>query len=281
MGSFADLLVRGHADDAVAAVGGLHAADEADDLFGSRLTVRVRARAAQGLRARARRAHCAWRGGARGRRGVSPPQSHSFRSGVRREDPGSIAYGSIGGFSAPGVSRWVESISTQPSGSGLAREHRAAHVGDVVDALAAGEAMRELDDAALGVAVQEHVRLRVEQHRAAHLLRPVIEVRDAPQRGLDAADDDRHVAERFARTLRVHDDRAIRALAAFAARRVRVVAAHAAVGGVAVHHRIHVPGGDAEEQVRAAERPERIGALPVGLGDDARRGSPAPRARGR
>ncbi len=62
---------------------------------------------------------------------------------------------------------------------------------------------------------------------------------------------------------------AIRPLAALAVRRVRIVAAHAAIGRVAVHHRIHVPGGDAEEQVRAAERLERIGAVPVGLGDDA------------
>ena len=54
-----------------------------------------------------------------------------------------------------------------------------------------------------------------------------------------------------------------------AAGRVGVVAAHLAVGGVAVDHRIHVPGGHAEEQVRPAQRLKAFGAVPVGLRDDA------------
>ena len=49
--------------------------------------------------------------------------------------------------------------------------------------------MRDLADLSLGVAVDEQVRLRVEQRRAANLLRPVIEVRYPPQRCLDAAND--------------------------------------------------------------------------------------------
>ena len=73
----------------------------------------------------------------------------------------------------------------------------------------------------------------------------------------------------LARALRVDDHRAVGALAAVAAGRVGVVAAHPPVGGVAIDHRIHVAGGDAEEQARRAERAEGLGTVPVGLRDDA------------
>ena len=36
-----------------------------------------------------------------------------------------------------------------------------------------------------------------------------------------------------------------------------------------VNHRIHVAGGNAEKQVRLAERLERLCRLPIGLGDHA------------
>jgi hypothetical protein len=75
--------------------------------------------------------------------------------------------------------------------------------------------------------------------------------------------------EGFAAALRIDDGRAVGALAADVAGRVGVVAADLAVRRVAVDHRIHVAGGHAEEQVRLAQRLEGLGALPVGLGDDA------------
>ncbi len=150
-----------------------------------------------------------------------------------------------------------------------AHEGGAAQIGDLVDRRAGREPMRDLDDLPLGVAEHEQVRLRVQQHGPAHLLAPVVEVRDAAQRRLDAADDDGHILERFARALRVHHHAAIRPLAALATRRVRIIGADALVRGVAVHHRIHVAGGDAEEQVGLAELLERLGALPVRLRDDA------------
>ena len=61
-------------------------------------------------------------------------------------------------------------------------------------ALAGGQAVRDLDDRALGVAVDQQVGLGVDQHRAAHLVGPVVVVGDAAQARLDAADHDRHVA---------------------------------------------------------------------------------------
>ncbi len=105
----------------------------------------------------------------------------------------------------------VRGVDLGPAvGCRAARERGAAQIGDLVDALARREAVRDLADLPLGVAEHQQVGLRVHQHRAAHLLRPVVEVRDAAQRGLDAADDDRHVLVRLARALRVDDHAAIR-----------------------------------------------------------------------
>ena len=92
---------------------------------------------------------------------------------------------------------------------------------------------------------------------------------DAPQAGLDAADDDRYTGERLARTLRIDDHRAVGPQSALTARRVGIIAADAPIARIAVDHRVHVAGGDAEEEVRLAEHAERVGALPVRLRDDA------------
>ena len=139
----------------------------------------------------------------------------------------------------------------------------------LADRLARIEALRDRGDLPLRIAVHQQIRFRVDQHRAAHLVRPIIEMRDAPQARLDAADHDGNALEGFANALRVDDDAAVRALAALPAGRVRIVAAHPAIGGVAIHHRIHVAAGDAEEQARRAERREIRGAVPIRLGDDA------------
>ena len=93
-------------------------------------------------------------------------------------------------------------------------------------------------------------------------------MRNTPQRRFDAADNNGRLRERFTCALRVHDHRTIRALAALAARRVGIVRADAPVGGVAVYHRIHVAGGDAEKKIRLAERCKRGGAAPIRLTDD-------------
>ncbi len=67
-----------------------------------------------------------------------------------------------------------------------------------------------------------------------------------------------------------YDQRAaVRATARPPAGGVGVVGTGFAVRGIAVDHGIHVAGGDAEEEVRPAERLERRFRLPVRLGDDA------------
>jgi hypothetical protein len=148
-------------------------------------------------------------------------------------------------------------------------ERAAAQVADVADPLAGGEAVGEFDDRPLGVAEEQQVGFRIGQHRAPHLVRPIVVVGDSPQAGLDRADDDVAAGKGLATALRVDHQRAVRPPVGFAVRRVGIVGTWLAVGRVAIDHRIHVAGGDAEEQVRLAKGAEGSRRPPVGLADDA------------
>ncbi len=157
---------------------------------------------------------------------------------------------------------------------GRLEEGNAADVVEACDDVACrplsslGKPVGDLDDGALGIAVEQDVGFGVGEDRAAHLVGPVVVMGDPAQRALDAAEHDRHVAKRFAAALGIDDHRAVGPPAAFAARRIAVVVAQPPVGGVAVDHGVHVAAGDAEEEGRPAERRKRFGALPVRLGDD-------------
>jgi hypothetical protein len=154
-------------------------------------------------------------------------------------------------------------------GHAAPQECRAANVRDVAERRALMQAARDFPDLPLGIAVHQQIRLGVHQHGAAHRLGPIIEMRNAPQAGLDAAQHDGDGLEGLAQPLRIHDDASIGTPAAGAARGIGIVAAHPPVGGVAIHHRVHVAAGHAEEQPRRAQCLEVAGAAPVGLGDDA------------
>jgi hypothetical protein len=148
-------------------------------------------------------------------------------------------------------------------------EDGAAHVVDRLDRLARREAVRDLGDRTFTVAVHEQVRFRIEQDRTSHALGPVVEVRDAAQARFDAADHDGYVPIRLARTLRIDNHAAVRTFARNAAGCVCVIAADAPVRRVAVHQRIHVATGDAEEEIRSAQSLEIGGTAPIRLRDDA------------
>src|SRR6185436_17454471 len=85
------------------------------------------------------------------------------------------------------------------------RKTRAAQVAHLLDALAPLEPLGQLPDRALAHAEDDQVGLGVEQDRAPYLLAPVVEVRDASQRRLDAPDHDRHAREGPARQVRIDD----------------------------------------------------------------------------
>ena len=144
----------------------------------------------------------------------------------------------------------------------------AAHVGDVFDLVTVGQALGHFNDGALGVAVQQDIGAGVDQDRVAHAVLPVVIVGDAAQGRFDAAEYDRHVLVGFLATLAVHQAGAVRTFAGHAAWGVGVVGTDFLVGGVAVDHRVHVAGRDAEEQVRLAELHEVVFGLPVRLRND-------------
>ena len=151
----------------------------------------------------------------------------------------------------------------------LDHEGGTAQVTNGLDRLACVEPMGQRHQRALGVAEKQDVGLGVGQHRAPHLVRPVVVVGDAAQACLDAADDDRRARIGLARALGVHGHRAVGALAGLGVGRVGVVGADLAVGRVAVDQRVHVARGDAEVQPRPAQRTEGLGRVPVGLAEDA------------
>ena len=150
-----------------------------------------------------------------------------------------------------------------------ANERRAAHIADGLDRLTGGQTLSHLDDCTLGVAEQQDVGAGVDQDRMANLVLPVVVVGDAAQRGLDAAEHDRHVLVGFLAALAVDQAGAVRPLARFAAGGISIVRADLLVRGVAVDHRVHVAGRDPEEEVGLAQLHEVGFAGPVRLGNDA------------
>ncbi|KIG14484.1 hypothetical protein DB30_06711 [Enhygromyxa salina] len=152
----------------------------------------------------------------------------------------------------------------------LADDRRgAADIAKIADELTLTEAMGDLDDRALGVAVDQKIGLGVEQHAAPDLVGPIVVVGDAAQAGLDPTDDHGDLGRGFTAALRVDDDRAIGARARAAAGRVGVVRAVLAIRGVVVDQRVHVAAGHPPKQVGRAELRERFGVLPVGLREHA------------
>ena len=147
-------------------------------------------------------------------------------------------------------------------------ERGAAHIGDVFDLVTVGQTLGDFDDRTLGVAVEQDVGAGVDQDRVAHPVLPVIVVGDAAQGRFDATENDRHVLVGFLAALAVNQARAVRTFARHATRGVGVIGTDFLVGGVAVDHRVHVAGRDAEEQVRLAELHEVVFGLPVRLGND-------------
>ena len=164
-------------------------------------------------------------------------------------------------------------IDLKPAAPGLvvwpAHKGGAAHIGDRLYRLARGQPVRNLHNRPLSVAVQQQIALGVYHDRAAHLVGPVVVMRNAAQRTLNAAQHDRHVLEGLAAALAVDNGCPVGPLPAHVTRGIGVVTADLAVGGVAVDHGVHVARRHAPEQVGLAQRLEGLGALPVWLGNDA------------
>ena len=128
--------------------------------------------------------------------------------------------------------------------------------------------MGNFDQGALGVAVEQQVAFSIDDDAAADFVAPVVVMGDAAQTALNAAQDDGHFFVGFAAALAIDDGGAVGAFAAEVAGGVGIVSADFAISGVTVDHRVHVARRDPPKQVGLAEGFERLGALPVGLGDD-------------
>ena len=92
---------------------------------------------------------------------------------------------------------------------------------------------------------------------------------NSAQTGLNTANDHGHISKCFFAALGVNQCRAVGPQATFATRRISVVAARLAIRRVVVDHRVHVPCRDTKEQGGSTQYRKSVGALPVGLGDDA------------
>ncbi|CCK00591.1 hypothetical protein BN130_3373 [Cronobacter malonaticus 507] len=147
-------------------------------------------------------------------------------------------------------------------------DRRTTHIADRRNGLTHRQTVRHFHQRTLAIAENQHVGFGIHQHRAAHGIRPVIVMRGAAQARLNTAQNHRHVAPGLFTALGIDQGCAIRAFPGFVIRRVGVVMAQFAIRCVAVDHRIHVPGGDAEKQVRSAKAHKVVFAAPVRLRDD-------------
>jgi len=94
-------------------------------------------------------------------------------------------------------------------------------------------------------------------------------VRDAPQRGLDAADDDRHTGERLTAEIGVGDGGAVGPLVRAPTGRILILAARLLLRRELVEHRVEVARGDAHHETWPTEAQQVLGRTPVGLRDHA------------
>ena len=129
--------------------------------------------------------------------------------------------------------------------------------------------MGNFNNSSFSVAVKQKVTFTIDHDRASDLVLPIIVVSNASKRTFDTAQNDGYIWISFLTTLAVYQSTSVGALAAYAARRIGIITSNLSVRSVAVDHRIHVTRCDTEKQVRLAKYFVRIGALPIGLGDDA------------
>ena len=104
-----------------------------------------------------------------------------------------------------------------------AQDRRATNVLHLGNRLPAGKPGGDLGQRALGIAEHQQISFGIKQHRAADGFRPVVEVSDTPQRGLNATDDHRHVLIGLLAALGVHQHRTVWAAPPLVARRIGIV----------------------------------------------------------
>ena len=144
--------------------------------------------------------------------------------------------------------------------------HRLWDVSGLCHAVAGAELATERCDGFLAHAVDDEVGTRRAEYAGHELVLPVVVVGETAHGGLDAAQHHGHIGVQLFEYLGVHDGGIVWAQAVAAVRTVGIVAPHAAVGGVAVDHRVHGSRRDSEKEARPPQFLEvAVVAVPVGL----------------
>ena len=117
----------------------------------------------------------------------------------------------------------------------------------------------------LSHSVRNQIRTGIEKDGAAHLVRPVIVMRKAPERCLDAAEDHRCMFIRSPDQIAVHGNRAVRPFSHDTARRKGICFSVLFRHGIMVDHGIHISGRDKKAKTRFTENRNAVLVLPVRL----------------
>ena len=124
-----------------------------------------------------------------------------------------------------------------------------AHIGDIGNGFFGSQAMGDFHQGAFGVAIQQQVRFGVNQNSAAHLVLPIVVMRNAAQRRFNATNDDGHIGVSLTAALAVHQHTAVGSLTTDTTCGVSVITADFSISGVAVDHGIHIARGHAIKQI--------------------------------
>ena len=144
----------------------------------------------------------------------------------------------------------------------------AVDVGHVLNGKAAVQAIRHFPDAPLSHAVEEQVRLGVQQDGTAHLVRPVIVMGQPPETGLHAANENRYIPEALADQVAVYNGSPVRPLSHHSAGG-KSIGFPAVMGyGIVVYHGVHIAPGDQKAQPGPPQGADGLRVLPVRLGED-------------
>ena len=94
-------------------------------------------------------------------------------------------------------------------------------------------------------------------------------MRNAAQRSLNPAENNRHIGIRLLATLRIDNRGTIRTFTTQSARRIRIIRTRLTVSGITINHRIHIARRHTEKQIRLTQRHKRLFRLPIGLRNNA------------
>ena len=142
------------------------------------------------------------------------------------------------------------------------------YICNLPDGRSGGQTGRNFPGGALSHAVDQQIRLAVEEDGAAHLVLPIVVVGKAAQTGLQAADHQRNVPKGLPHLVGIDDHRPVGPQAGPIARGIGVVMAALFGHGIVGHHGVDVAAGEQNTQPRAAQCCKGASLAPVRLGQD-------------